>query len=109
MGPETCHVGCEPRVFLYPSLDSRVTTYHFRRGCRHLREGVWFVLAHIGLMTALLWLLITRRLDPRVSGWGLLGSMARRALRCYRLPGRVARSALRHLWPARGARHGTTV
>jgi len=60
--------------------------HNLRAGVRHLWDAGWFLLSTIGFLFALTWMLITRRLDPKVSGWSLLGSMAKRVLSVYKLP-----------------------
>jgi hypothetical protein len=66
--------------------------YSVRSVARHLLDAICYLFSSVGFFLVMLWMLITRRLDANVSGWSVLGSLAKRSLKIYKLPGKVLRA-----------------
>ena len=91
MGPPTCPPAADSPVVPKPALTEKVALYSLRSvGC-HLLDTLSYLLSTASFFIVMSWLLITRRLDGNISGWSVLGSLAKRGLKIYKLPVKVLR------------------
>src|SRR5204862_4958336 len=100
----TCPPSADSPGVVAPPPSRSVVSDKLRSIARHFSEAVCYVVSSTGFFLALVWMLITRRLDGNVSGWSVLGNLAKRGLKIYKLPVKVLRALQR-----RARAQGSTV